>query len=57
MVGLLAGYLAFNLGFFGPGRRVFLGDSGSMVVGLVLLILLVELSQKNNPVITRTSAG
>jgi UDP-N-acetylmuramyl pentapeptide phosphotransferase/UDP-N-acetylglucosamine-1-phosphate transferase len=57
MVGLLAGYLAFNLGFFRPGRRVFLGDSGSMVVGLVLLILLVELSQKNNPVITRTSAG
>ncbi|MDB4222412.1 undecaprenyl/decaprenyl-phosphate alpha-N-acetylglucosaminyl 1-phosphate transferase [Granulosicoccus sp.] len=57
MVGLLAGYLAFNLGFFGPGRRIFLGDSGSMVVGLVLFILLVELSQKTNPVITSTSAG
>lgn len=57
VVGLLVGYLSFNLGFFGMHRRVFLGDSGSMVVGLVLLILLVELSQKVKPVITPTSAG
>lgn len=57
MVGLLFGYLSFNLSFFGSGRRVFLGDSGSMVVGLVLVILVVELSQKSNPVITPTSAG
>ncbi len=57
VLGLLLGYLAFNLGFFGPDRRVFLGDSGSMLVGLVLLVLLVELSQKDTPVITPTSAG
>lgn len=57
VLGLLAGYLAFNLGFFGAGRRVFLGDSGSMLVGLVLLVLLIELSQKETPVITPTSAG
>ena len=57
VMGLLGGYLSFNLGLFGPGRRVFLGDSGSMLVGLVLLVLLVELSQKDTPVITPTSAG
>ena len=57
MLGLLAGYLGFNLGIFGPGKRVFLGDSGFMLVGLVLLVLLIELSQKDTPVITPTSAG
>ena len=57
MLGLLAGYLTFNLGLFGPEKRVFLGDSGSMLIGLVLLVLLVDLSQKDTPVITPTSAG
>jgi len=57
VLGLLLGYLSFNLGFFGHMRRVFLGDSGSMLLGLVLLILLVALSQKSEPVITPTSAG
>lgn len=56
-VGLLCGYLAYNLGVFGPDKRIFLGDSGSMVVGLVLLVLLVQLSQGKNPAITPTSAG
>jgi len=57
MLGLLAGFLAYNLGFFGAEKRVFLGDSGSMLIGLVLLVLLVDLSQKNSPVLTPTSAG
>lgn len=57
VVGLLAGYLAYNLGFFGIKRRVFLGDSGSMLIGLVLLVLLIDLTQKPTAVMTATSAG
>ena len=57
LVGLLAGYLIYNLGFFGIQRRIFLGDSGSMLIGLSLLVLLVDLSQGENAVITPTSAG
>ena len=55
--GILVGYLLFNLGVFGSQRRIFLGDSGSMLVGLVLLVLVISLSQKDSPVITPTSAG
>ena len=55
--GILVGYLLFNLGVFGSQRRIFLGDSGSMLVGLVLLVLVISLSQKESPVITPTSAG
>ncbi|MFK8068864.1 MAG: MraY family glycosyltransferase [Gammaproteobacteria bacterium] len=55
--GLILGYLVYNLGAFGVHRRIFLGDSGSMLVGLVLLILLIVLSQGAEPVITPTSAG
>ena len=55
--GMLVGYLLYNLGVFGPQRRIFLGDSGSMLVGLILLVLVIELSQSATPVITPTSAG
>ncbi len=57
VLGLLAGYLLFNLRVFGFDRRVFLGDSGSMIVGLVLLTLLISLSQNDTPAFTPTSAG
>lgn len=55
--GLLLGYLAYNLSAFGVNRRIFLGDSGSMLVGMVLLVLLVDLSQGKSAAITPTSAG
>lgn len=57
IVGLLAGYLTYNLGLFGPRRRVFLGDSGSMIIGLVLLVLLISLTQQTSALMTITSAG
>ena len=34
-LGLLSGFLLYNLGAFGVERKIFLGDSGSMLVGLV----------------------
>jgi len=57
LVGALLGYLTYNLGFLGQHRRVFLGDAGSMLVGFVLVVLLIALSQGPQPAITPTSAG
>lgn len=57
LVGLLVGYLIYNLGFFGIQKRIFLGDSGSMLVGLSLLAFFVDLSQGENAALTPTSAG
>lgn len=43
IIGSTAGFLVFN---FMPGRRkVFLGDAGSMVLGLILAYLLITFSQ------------
>ena len=38
-------YLLCNLGVFGSSRRVFLGDAGSMVLGMTIAWLLIALSQ------------
>ena len=38
-------YLLFNLGLFGKSNKIFLGDSGSMLIGLILAWLLITLSQ------------
>jgi UDP-GlcNAc:undecaprenyl-phosphate GlcNAc-1-phosphate transferase len=40
-------YLAVNLGLL--GRKIFLGDAGSMVVGYLLAWTLIRLSQENTP--------
>ncbi|MDA8776847.1 undecaprenyl/decaprenyl-phosphate alpha-N-acetylglucosaminyl 1-phosphate transferase [Alphaproteobacteria bacterium] len=42
--GSLAGFLLFNLQVFN-GRKIFLGDSGSMLVGLMVAITLIDASQ------------
>ena len=57
LVGALVGYLLFNLGVFGTHRKVFLGDSGSLVIGLALVVLLISLSQRENPAFSATAAG
>ena len=44
--GALAGFLMFNLQIFN-GRKVFLGDSGSMLIGLIIAIALIGASQEN----------
>lgn len=43
-------FLLFNLGFLGYKRRVFLGDSGSTLLGLIIAWLLLE--THNNPSLT-----
>ena len=45
--GALAGFLMFNLQIFN-GRKVFLGDSGSMLIGLTIAIALIGASQARN---------
>ena len=43
--GALAGFLLFNLQVFN-GRKIFLGDSGSMLVGLLVAVALIGASQE-----------
>ena len=45
--GALAGFLLFNLQVFN-GRKIFLGDSGSMLVGLMLGTALIGASQETS---------
>ena len=44
LAGTLSSFLVFNLGLIN-GRKVFLGDSGSMLVGLFITNMLIEISQ------------
>lgn len=43
--GAIFGFLALNLGLV-PGRKVFLGDAGSMLLGLFIGVQLIEASQR-----------
>ena len=45
--GALAGFLMFNLEIFNS-RKVFLGDSGSMLIGLIIALALIGASQETN---------
>jgi len=52
-IGALIGFLSYNLGWFGKKRGVFLGDSGSNLLGFIVAILCINLSQSEqiiNPV-------
>jgi len=44
LAGTLCAFLAFNLGLF-DGKKIFLGDSGSMLVGLLIASMLINISQ------------
>lgn len=57
LIGALSGCLMFNLGFFGRRNKIFFGDSGSLVVGLCLFVLLVTGAAPGNGAFTPTSAG
>lgn len=52
-IGALSGFLLFNLQVFN-GRKIFLGDSGSMFIGLSIAVALISTSQtttvSNGPV-------
>ena len=43
-IGALSGFLLFNLQVFN-GRKIFLGDSGSMFIGMMIAIALLTVSQ------------
>lgn len=43
--GALAGFLVLNLGFV-SGHKIFLGDAGSMLLGLFIGVQLIEASQR-----------
>jgi len=51
-------FLFFNLGIFGKNSKIFLGDAGSLYIGLLIAFLLVSISQSSlevrilNPVTT-----
>ena len=52
-IGALIGFLTYNLGWFGKKRGVFLGDSGSNLLGFIVAVLCIDLSQDHqviNPV-------
>jgi UDP-GlcNAc:undecaprenyl-phosphate GlcNAc-1-phosphate transferase len=57
LIGGVLGFLYFNLRY-GKQRyaRVFLGDNGSMLLGLLLAWLLVDISQGSNRVMTPVTA-
>ena len=47
----VAAFLIFNLSIVGATRQVYLGDAGSMVIGLILVYFLINLSQRGIPVV------
>ena len=55
--GALLAFLAFNLRLIVPRARVFLGDSGSMVLGFVLLWYCIRLTQGADAPVSPVLAG
>ena len=47
-IGSIIGFLAYNLGYLGKKRRVFLGDSGSNMLGFAVAFICIEYSQNTN---------
>lgn len=47
-IGAILGFLAYNLGYLGKRRRVFLGDSGSNMLGFAVAFICIEYSQDIN---------
>ena len=47
LIGVVLGFLCFNLGLFGKRVKVFMGDAGSTSLGVLLAWLLVSNSQLN----------
>jgi UDP-GlcNAc:undecaprenyl-phosphate GlcNAc-1-phosphate transferase len=49
LIGSILGFLAYNLGYLGKKRRVFLGDTGSNLLGFCLAIACIFYSQGYSP--------
>ncbi|CAH0534279.1 Undecaprenyl-phosphate alpha-N-acetylglucosaminyl 1-phosphate transferase [Vibrio stylophorae] len=46
-------YILMNLGIFGPERKVFMGDAGSMMIGFTVIWLLLGASQNQTGMLLR----
>jgi UDP-GlcNAc:undecaprenyl-phosphate/decaprenyl-phosphate GlcNAc-1-phosphate transferase len=57
MIVLVSVFLLFNIGLLGSSRKIFLGDAGSMLFGLIMVFLLIRLSQRPVPVVTTAAAA
>lgn len=58
LVGSLLGFLVFNFPFTKRGASVFMGDSGSLVVGFLLGVLTVRITYfGEDPITGETAAG
>ena len=49
LIGAILGFLSYNLGYLGKKRRVFLGDTGSNLLGFCLAIVCIFYSQGYSP--------
>jgi UDP-GlcNAc:undecaprenyl-phosphate GlcNAc-1-phosphate transferase len=49
LIGTILGFLAYNLGYFGKKRRVFLGDAGSNLLGFCVAVACIFYSQGYSP--------
>ena len=45
IIGALAAFLRFNL--FSTKKKIFMGDTGSLIVGLLISILVIQFNEKN----------
>jgi len=57
VLGATFAFLLFNTGFLGAQQKVFLGDSGSMFLGIVLATHYIGMSQGQSPYMTPVVAG
>ena len=57
LIVLIFTFLPFNIGLLGHRRKIFLGDAGSMLCGLVIAFLAIRLSQREIPVVVATAAA
>jgi len=57
LLGSLVAFVLFNTGYYGESRKVFMGDAGSTVLGLLLAWLFITLSQNGERPLSPVTAG
>ena len=57
VLGATAAFLLFNTGLMGTRKKIFLGDSGSMFLGIVMASYYISMSQGESPYMTPVVAG
>ena len=57
VLGATVAFVLFNTGFMGSRQKVFLGDSGSMFLGIVLAAYYISMSQGDTAYMTPVVAG